>query len=335
MNNSKLTALLGIPELPTYLDLVEERLEELVGASDAPGIKVPALRVVRNGGKRLRPILVIASALSSGGKINDDVITAACAIELAHVATLVHDDIIDNSNLRRGTPTINSQEGVDDAIIVGDYLLSLAIAQAAVVSQKAAYILASTIATVCEGQMQETNDEYNVDRTIPNYLSTIRKKTGALIAAACRIGGVCASLPDKDIDMLAQYGEAFGMAFQLTDDVLDFLSTTELMGKPIGIDVKEGVYTMPLLLACEGSSGKLVKSWLGKNPRNPATHTQIVDTLLKEGAFDKSQIEIRKYNDLAARAIKTIGNNPILAGLSELPYAYQELALKKQKPVTT
>jgi geranylgeranyl pyrophosphate synthase len=319
MNTTELAKLLGIPELPAYLKQVEQRLEEIVASSDNPDIREPALRVVRTGGKRLRPVLCLAAALSRGGKINDSVISAASAIELAHIATLIHDDIIDDSDLRRGIPTINSREGVDNAIIIGDYLLSLALVQAATASKEAA----------CEGQMQEKNDEYNVNRSISSYLTTINKKTAALTAAACRIGGLCGNLADEDIYMLAQYGEAFGMAFQITDDVLDFLSTTKLMGKPVGNDVKEGVYTMPLLLAIQGSSGELVKSWLGRKPSSHASRELIVTTLSQDGAFDESQAEINKYNNIAASSIKADGST-VLIGLSELPHVYEQLALKKQ-----
>lgn len=335
MKTAELAKLLGISELPFYMQEVEQQLEDLLTSSLNPRIREPALRVVCNGGKRLRPLLVIAAASTKNNKINSDVIAAACAVELAHIATLIHDDIIDNANLRRGIPTISAQEGLDDAIIIGDYLLSLAIAQAATVNKETAFILASAIATVCEGQMQEMSDEYNVDRTISSYLATINKKTAVLTAAACKIGGLCSNLPSKDIDNLAQYGEAFGMAFQLTDDVLDFLSTTELMGKPVGNDIKEGVYTMPLLLAIQGPSGELVRSWLGKNPSSHTTHAIIVDTLLQEDVFEKVQVEIRKYNDIAAKAIRNIGKNDVVNGLSGLPYAYHELALKKQKLTET
>jgi geranylgeranyl pyrophosphate synthase len=328
MKTAELAKLLSVPDLPAYISRVDDLLCSLIVA-DSPSIRDPALRILRNGGKRLRPILVIAAASSRSKKIDDNVIASCAAIELAHIGTIVHDDIIDKADVRWGEPTINSQEGVDNAIIIGDYLLSIASAQAATVSKEVAHVLASTIATVCDGQSQETSDEFNVNRSIDSYLATIRKKTAVLISAACQIGGLCADLPAAQVDALVRYGEAFGMTFQLIDDVLDFLSTSEIMGKPVGNDMKEGVYTMPLLLALQGPSNAIVAPWLGKTPSTHPVQPEVVDTLLHSGAIKKTLAEVRRYNLDAVNAISEFGDSDLVIGLSKLPDYYLDWALKK------
>lgn len=332
MKSDELAKLLGIPGLPNYTEQIEKQLKNVL-ATNNPHLREPALRLV-TGGKRLRPFLVIAAAMSQGKAVNRVVIDACVAIELVHIGTLVHDDIIDEANMRWGVPTINTKEGVNNAILVGDYLLALAAVQATKVSKEATHIIASTIAEMCDGQSHETADKFNVDRTIESYLEAIRKKTAVLTSAACQIGAISANLPQKEVDALSRYGEAFGMAFQLTDDLLDFLSTEEEMGKPVGNDLKEGVYTMPILIAQRGVSRDKVWSWLGEKPTSKPTPEVVTETLISNGAIQATVAEIQKYNNIATNSLQIIDNNTIRDGLSKLPTIYLDWSLKKQKVYT-
>lgn len=329
MKLEELAKLLSIPELPNYIDRTEKAIYDILTVNNS-NLHDPSLRLIQGGGKRLRPFFVIAAASSSGGGIDDDVIACCAAIELVHIGTLVHDDIIDDAEMRWGTPTVNAKEGINNAILVGDYLLALASAEAATVSKEVAYIIAATIAEMCDGQSQETSDNYNVDRSIESYRKTIYKKTAALTSAACRIGAICAGLPDKQIEALAKYGEAFGMAFQITDDLLDILSTPEAMGKPVGNDIKEGVYTLPILLALQGEQRDEVSSWLGEIPRSRPSQKKMVETLRNSGVIDETLKEIQKYNDLAETSLLDLKENGVVKGLGRLPDAYLGWALKKQ-----
>jgi geranylgeranyl pyrophosphate synthase len=324
-----LAKLLKIPELPMYIGRAEKAIEDILTVSNS-SLHNPSLRLIKGGGKRLRPFFVIAAAASQGGKVGADVIRCCAAIELVHIGTLVHDDIIDDAEVRWGIPTVNAKEGVSNAILVGDYLLALASVEAATVSKEVAHIIASTIADMCDGQSQETNDNYNVERSIKSYLETIYKKTAALTSAACRIGAICAGLPDQQVEALTNYGKAFGVAFQITDDLLDFLSTTEAMGKPVGNDIKEGVYTLPLLLALKGEDQGEIRSWLGKYPSSQPPQSKIVEALRQSGALHATLKEIRKYNGIAATSIRELGGNNTVEGLAQLPEAYLNWALKKQ-----
>ena len=320
-------SVLAMPALNDYLSEVETLMREIV-APASHVLRESAGRAI-SGGKRMRPILTIASAASRGGEISPQVIMAAAAVELAHVGTIVHDDVIDKSGLRWGEPTVNAHYGSDQAILVGDYLLALAASQAARVSPDVASTLAMTVAEMCDGQALECADQFNVDRTMANYLEVARKKTAALTSAACRIGGLCAGLSADLVAGLATYGESFGMAFQLTDDILDLVSTQAAMGKPVGNDLKEGVYTLPIIQALGGGHGADVKRWLGARPAHVPTRLEVAQTLSDDGAIAGCYRRADDYNQAATKAMEQIGTTEVARGLAELPHAYLRWARQK------
>jgi heptaprenyl diphosphate synthase len=216
MNIDELAKLLTIAQLPAYIERLEQHLQTLIEQSD--NLKKPSLKLLKSGGKRLRPTLVIAIMVSQDKAIDDSVLSAAAAIELIHLASLAHDDLLDDAKLRRAQPTINAGAGANAAVLVGDYLLALAGAQAATVSKEIAYIIADTTAVMCDGQAQEI---FSTKIDSKTYRNISRKKTASLFAAACRIGALCAQMDEINIDRLASYGELFGTAFQIIDDIVD------------------------------------------------------------------------------------------------------------------
>jgi heptaprenyl diphosphate synthase len=326
---NELAELLGIPKLPAYIKEVEYRLEAIVAANDSP-LREPSLRLIRGSGKRLRPFLAIAASQSRGHAIDDAVLAGCTALELVHIGSLVHDDIIDDATTRWKTPTVNAIEGVDQAILVGDYFLALAAATAATVNVEVAHVVASTIAVMCEGQSQEMLDSYNLERSKASYLDTIRKKTAALTSASCRVGALSAGLSTQHVEALAEYGEAFGMAFQITDDLLDLLATAESIGKPVGNDIKEGVYTLPVLLALHGKYRDELSELLETNPNQAI----LVGLLKRSGALEATLGEIQKYNNRAVASLKKFEDNKVISGLSQLPETYLSWAMYKQSILT-
>jgi heptaprenyl diphosphate synthase len=319
MSTLDLEALIGVPKLPKYLQQIHTAIEASLADADSI-IRDAALRHALAPSKRLRPAMTLAVVHALGKPINKKVITACVAIELAHVSSLIHDDIIDEADSRRGIPTINSQEGVDQAIIIGDYVLAEACAQAAAVSAEAARIVARAIARICDGQSREVADQYNIDREGELMLNSIRGKTAELFAAACRIGGLCAGVPVAQLDALSAYGEQFGMAFQLIDDVLDFVSTDELLGKHIGNDIAEGVYTMPVLLALHGPEQEAIRSALSERSRPTSAFTEL---LINEYAIGKTIEVAKRFNAQASEALTAlVGKGRDFKHLSELPEAY-------------
>jgi geranylgeranyl pyrophosphate synthase len=321
MKVDDLAQVLGMPDLTKNIELVNDELLSCITRANKSLFK-PTQRIIESRGKRLRPILVLATSISLGSRISERAIIASSAIELTHIASLVHDDIIDEANLRHGIPTISSLEGTDAAILVGDYLTALAGLQAARVGNEVALAVSTAFACMCDGQSLELTDTYNAGRTIDDYLRTIHNKTASLMGAACQIGGICAGMTDKQIAALASYGEAFGMSFQLIDDLLDLTATTSEVGKPVGNDLKEGIYTMPLLFSLRGSSKDLVHSWLGQQVSNPTSKEKIIQTLRQDSSISKTMNEIQHYNALATQSLASFRHSDIIDGLKNLPEAY-------------
>ena len=246
---------------------VEATIHEAVRNSD-PYLTEIASHLVVAGGKRLRPVVAVAAAQVAGAPASDDVVRGGVACELVHLGSLYHDDVIDESDTRRGVETVNAKWGNLQAILAGDFLLSRASEIAASLGTEVAGLLARTIGWLCEGEIEQLRYTYDVGRSEESYLVSIHGKTASLFGTAARIGGIVAGLERELIDDLTEWGNAFGMVFQIVDDILDITDTTEQLGKPAGHDLVEGVYTLPVLrtLALDRTAGEE----LGCPPRRPA-----------------------------------------------------------------
>lgn len=256
-------ALLGVPGLEKDLEAVEKRLERALSPDD-PFLAQVAQHLARAGGKRLRPALSVAVARAAGAEVTPAVVDGAVAVELVHQGSLYHDDVMDSADLRHGVESANRRWGNLVSILTGDFLLARASEMAAALGSEVAGLLAATIARMCEGQVRELADAFNVARSEESYLSSIGGKTAALWSAACRTGGLTTNLPREQVEALTAYGWAFGMAFQICDDVLDVIGTDEELGKPAGNDLMEGVYTLPVLRTLEDDQhGPELRSLLG------------------------------------------------------------------------
>ena len=228
------------------LDLVESALRASVVADD-PFLEQVAQHLIRAGGKRLRPVLTLASAYAGGATASDDVVQGAVAVELVHLGSLYHDDVMDESMTRRGQPTANARHGNFVAIVAGDYCLARSAQIAARLGTAVAGLLGATIGRLCEGQVGELHHLYSPDRPEVAYFTSIAGKTASLMAAACRVGALTTGLSDSATDALTRFGDRVGMVFQVVDDILDVVATDEQLGKPAGNDLLEGVYTLPVL----------------------------------------------------------------------------------------
>lgn len=211
--------------------------------------------IVEGGGKRLRPLVVLLSALACGYKEpsaykKQNHIKLACIIEFIHTATLLHDDVVDTSDLRRGRPTANAKWGNSPTVLVGDFLYSRAFQMLVELgSMDIMKMLADTTNTIAEGEVQQLINAGDPSVDEENYLDVIHKKTAILFQTATAAGALLAEQPDERVEALAQYGHHLGMAFQLQDDVLDYLGNAEEMGKNIGDDLAEGKPTLPLIFS--------------------------------------------------------------------------------------
>jgi heptaprenyl diphosphate synthase len=238
---------------PSWLLKDVERIEDLLvttADSSDPLVSEASTHLIKAGGKRVRPALVMLTSRAgkSGSRSTD---LAAAAVELVHLATLYHDDVIDETPTRRGVPTVHSKWGIEIAVLAGDYLFARGCTLGAEAGGEVPGILARAIAQVCEGQIVETGALGNPHRPVNEYIETIRRKTAALFRAACELGAATSGITDGLRGSLAGYGEKVGLAFQIIDDVLDLVGEPETIGKIPGTDLREGVFTLPVLLACE------------------------------------------------------------------------------------
>jgi len=222
--------------------------------------------LVEAGGKRLRPALYFMCAqnkVCDGEKL----MTVAVAIELIHMATLVHDDVIDNSAIRRGRPTANSCWGNHSSVLIGDYLFAKAFSLVATkVSNQMLKVLTDVICSMCEGEINQNRSTFNADQVEQDYLGRIAQKTADFIAASCELGALAANLSEKEVQDFREYGYCLGMAFQITDDILDITASSEQLGKPVGNDLRQGIVTLPVIYALENSVHSAELREIVKNP---------------------------------------------------------------------
>jgi len=234
------------------LGRVEAALRE-AATTDDDFLTEVASHLIPAGGKRLRPAFVIAAALSldpMGDKsesLTDEMVRGGVAVELVHLGSLYHDDVMDEAETRRGIEAVNHRWGNLTAILAGDFLLAKASELAASLGTEVAELLAATIGHLCEGQVRELQLIYDISRTEEQYLQAISGKTAELYATSCRIGGIVSGADRSVVDQLTEFGHAYGMAFQVVDDILDLVATDEELGKPSGNDLREGVYTLPVI----------------------------------------------------------------------------------------
>jgi heptaprenyl diphosphate synthase len=251
----KLAETLRLEPLSGDLARVEAQLDETVRHHDRLLGDV-ASHLAGAGGKRVRPTLTLCAAYAAttaDGPAAPEAVTGAVAIELVHLGSLYHDDVIDEAETRRGVPSVNARWSNIVAILAGDFLLARASSLAASLGADVAGLLADTIGELCRGQVLELQHLFDVDRSEEDYASAIEGKTASLFAASCRIGGMVTGVSEPDLDALTRYGRHLGMCFQVVDDVLDITATDAALGKPSGQDLVEGVYTLPVIYALADS----------------------------------------------------------------------------------
>ena len=301
-----------LPSMNDDLRRVEEELLRVV-AAEGDFLTEIASHLIRAGGKRVRPGFGIASASvldPHGAPATIDVIRGGCAVELVHIGSLYHDDVMDDAATRRGVKSINAEWGNLRAILAGDYLLGRASELAAGLGTEVAGLLATTITELCEGQILELESAYRPDRTVDGYERSIAGKTASLLATACRTGAIVADLPRPVIESLTEFGRAYGMAFQVVDDILDIVATDEELGKPAGHDLVEGIYTLPVIHSLgDPDVGSELRSLL--TPDITVEASDRARRLVRDGGgIDLALGEARSWADKAAAALTDLPDTP-------------------------
>jgi heptaprenyl diphosphate synthase len=286
-------------ELRGRLDQVEGALQKAVRA-DFDFLTEAALHLIEAGGKRFRPMLVLLAGYF-GDPTDPRLVPGAVAIELTHLATLYHDDVIDEAEFRRGRASANARWDNTVAILTGDYLFARASEISADLGTDVSKLLARTIATVCDGQIREVGMAGRLDQTEDSYMDAIDRKTATLIATSCRLGGMLSDAPEDHVDVLERFGSALGLGFQLSDDIMDVISTERVLGKEPGVDIKEGVYTLPVIQALEGSEE--LRELLSDGPPDDDALTRALQIVGEDGTLVRARAavtrEVRKAVSLA------------------------------------
>ncbi|MBB2942530.1 heptaprenyl diphosphate synthase [Actinoplanes lutulentus] len=280
-----------------FLGDVESELRAAV-VSPEPLVSEVAAYLVEAGGKRFRPLVVALGAeFSDGGR--DAAVASAVVMELTHLATLYHDDVMDEAPMRRGAASANARWTNSIAVYVGDFLLARAASLAAGLGEDAVRLQARTLAQLVRGQLAETVGPRGAD-PIRHHLRVIEDKTACLIATSARLGGMAAGLPEHHVTTLDAFGTSIGMAFQLSDDLLDITSESEQSGKTPGTDLREGVPTLPALYALAagdtGADSRRLRELLSAGPlTDDEMHAEALFLLRESAALKQAQETVHRY----------------------------------------
>ena len=290
------------------LKKIENELEYVLDAHSQL-LKESSLHYLQAGGKRIRPVFVLLSA--KFGNYNFQIVKdVAVSLELIHMASLIHDDVIDDAYTRRGRPTVKAKWDNKISMYTGDYILARALEIITSLNNVEAHkILSKTMVELSIGEIEQIRDKYNFEQTITNYSRRIKRKTALLIAASCQLGGIAADVP-RDVHIkLAKFGYYAGMAFQITDDILDFTSTEAKLGKPAGEDLLQGNITLPVLLAIKNPD---VKSQIEKvNEYMDSDELSAIIELIKNtGAINKAMQISNLYLQKANQVLNVLPPNP-------------------------
>jgi octaprenyl-diphosphate synthase len=310
-----LTALVQ-DELQAVNKLILERM-------NSPVSLIPQLagHIVAAGGKRLRPILTLASARLCGYQGRRHLHLAAC-VEFIHTATLLHDDVVDQSNLRRGLSTANALWGNQPSVLVGDFLFSRAFQlMVADGSLKVLKILSDASAVIAEGEVQQLLTTNDTATGVQDYLAVVGAKTAALFSAACQIGAVVAERPETEEAALEAFGRNFGIAFQIIDDLLDYSASQVELGKTIGDDFREGKITLPVILAfARADDGERVfwRRCLEDMDQTDGDFGQALALMSRHNVFDDTLAYAQAYAADARDALGLFPQSPVRREMLDL-----------------
>ncbi|TDQ41533.1 heptaprenyl diphosphate synthase component II [Aureibacillus halotolerans] len=288
--------------LDNELKRIEESLEKTVH-SEQPTLQQASTQLLNAGGKRIRPVLVLLAGRF--GQYDKDVTKkVAVSLELIHMASLVHDDVIDDAELRRGEKTVKTKWDNRVAMYTGDYIFAKALdIMADIPSISAHSRLSLTILEVCKGEIEQIKEKFDWEQSLRTYLRRIRRKTALLIAASCQLGAISTNAPKPYSEALYRFGYNMGMAYQITDDILDFTASEKQLGKPAGSDLMQGNITLPVLYAIQNNECKeKLQQLIGLG--NEQAVADAVNIVLESGGIAYAEEMSRTYLQKALFALE-------------------------------
>jgi heptaprenyl diphosphate synthase len=311
------TEALDLPLLSEGLERLEPLLTSTVVTGDG-FLDSVTTHLIAAGGKRLRPLLALAASTGGENEASQEDLLGAVAVELVHLASLYHDDVLDEATIRRNVESVNSRFGNLVAIVAGDFLLARSAAIAASLGTEIAALLADTLARLCQGQVSEVRSAFQITRSHEEYITAITGKTAALMSTSCRIGGLTGGLPAAEVEALTEYGYCFGMVFQIRDDILDITATSGELLKPAGQDLAEGIYTLPALVAlADPDAGPDLRALLGRPLGQPEREKACAIVAASSG-IAAAVDEARTYVERARLATSGVANHALQEGLTHL-----------------
>ena len=301
------------------LALVEAKLRS---ASEGayPPLAMAIRMLLDSGGKRLRPALAILSARFHPPPDLGAVIAVGAAVEMLHMATLVHDDLIDGALLRRGNPTLNASWGLESTVLAGDYMFARAAAFAAETgSPRVISLFARTLMTICDGELRQIFGHLDWEQPKEEYYRRIFSKTASLFAASAESGAVLSQASEAEVQSLRDYGHYLGMAFQIVDDVLDFVGDETVMGKPVGNDLRQGTLTLPVFyfLRFHPERAAALRSLVEEEDRAGGV-AQAVEMIRRSSAIEAARQEARDFIARAKEALQSLPAVPPRRTLHQL-----------------
>ncbi len=304
-------AILFFDSILPELNLVEAGLTKHIN-SNVSIINDAAAHLIKAGGKRMRPAFVLLAAKYYKEDIQD-IIPLAEALELIHAATLVHDDLIDNSDTRRGAATVRSKWGNRTSIYTGNYIFAHALTLLETYDRSDILeILADTSMKICDGEINQMLSCYNTSLGLKNYLRRIERKTALLISVSCQLGAMISNAEAREIKVLKDYGYYLGMAFQITDDILDLVADEKTLGKPTGSDIRQGVITLPAIYALHHDPRREeLKGLLGSPELCINEAERIIDIIIDSDGVDYASYAADHFAALAQRSIRLLPSSPL------------------------
>ena len=296
---------------------VEDKLKS-VAANRFPFLARLLDHIFETEGKRVRPaITLLASNFYPHGRQNSEIMAAA--VELLHIATLIHDDTVDDSDVRRGKSTLSNLWGQNAAVLVGDFIFaSSATFVCDTGNIRVIRRFSETIMQLASGELREMADAYNYDQTMDQYLERVHDKTASLFATAGESGALLSDAPEHVVQVLKDYSYNLGMAFQIVDDILDFRGTQDEIGKPVGNDLAHGILTLPAIFAIERYPDDNPIPLLFQNPKDQGYLTRAVDIIQNSPVLDDSYSVAEEFCRKALDRVGTLPQNPSRDSLEEL-----------------